>query len=428
MSQSVDRLKSALADRYRIERRLSEGGMATVYLAEDLKHKRKVAVKVLRPELAAVLGAERFVQEIETTAQLQHPHILPLFDSGEADGFLYYVMPYIEGETLRDKLNREKQLSIEQAVKITTEVADALDYAHRHNVIHRDIKPENVLLHDGRPMVADFGIALAVSAAAGGRMTETGLSLGTPHYMSPEQATAQKDLTNRSDVYSLGAVLYEMLTGDPPHTGTSAQQIIMRIVTEEVPPVTRLRKSVPPNVAASVAQSLEKLPADRVESAKAFAEALGDATFTSRSTAAVLAKLIPLPGVARRGSWCRRPSAWPSWRGAPGGCCVRFPRFLADHSSSPSNPTLRIGSHLVRLPCPQTGGFSCTTQGAARDRCCTDDGSMSSKPTRLPAQRADSIRSSHQTEPSLASVRGVRSAGFAWMEGRPAPSPSSMAS
>jgi serine/threonine-protein kinase len=196
VSQSVDRLKSALADRYRIERRLSEGGMATVYLAEDLKHKRKVAVKVLRPELAAVLGAERFVQEIETTAQLQHPHILPLFDSGEADGFLYYVMPYIEGETLRDKLNREKQLSIEQAVKITTEVADALDYAHRHNVIHRDIKPENVLLHDGRPMVADFGIALAVSAAAGGRMTETGLSLGTPHYMSPEQATAQKDLTN----------------------------------------------------------------------------------------------------------------------------------------------------------------------------------------------------------------------------------------
>jgi serine/threonine-protein kinase len=296
VSQSVDRLKSALADRYRIERRLSEGGMATVYLAEDLKHKRKVAVKVLRPELAAVLGAERFVQEIETTAQLQHPHILPLFDSGEADGFLYYVMPYIEGETLRDKLNREKQLSIEQAVKITTEVADALDYAHRHNVIHRDIKPENVLLHDGRPMVADFGIALAVSAAAGGRMTETGLSLGTPHYMSPEQATAQKDLTNRSDVYSLGAVLYEMLTGDPPHTGTSAQQIIMRIVTEEVPPVTRLRKSVPPNVAASVAQSLEKLPADRFESAKAFAEALGDATFTSRSTAAGLGQVDSVTG------------------------------------------------------------------------------------------------------------------------------------
>ncbi len=198
MTDLLARLTSALADRYRIDRELGSGGMATVYLAEDLKHKRKVAVKVLRPELAAVLGAERFVQEITTTANLQHPHILPLFDSGEADGFLYYVMPYIEGETLRDKLNRETQLSIDEAVSITTAIADALDYAHRQNVIHRDIKPENILLHDGRPMVADFWIALAVSAAAGGRMTETGLSLGTPHYMSPEQATAEKDLTNRS--------------------------------------------------------------------------------------------------------------------------------------------------------------------------------------------------------------------------------------
>ncbi|MGD8868412.1 MAG: serine/threonine-protein kinase, partial [Gemmatimonadales bacterium] len=211
MSEIPSRLTAALADRYAIERELGEGGMATVYLAEDLKHKRKVALKVLRPELAAVLGAERFVQEIETTASLQHPHILPLFDSGQVDGFLYYVMPYIEGETLRDKLNRETQLGIDEAVRITTEVADALDYAHRQGVIHRDIKPENILLHDGRPMVADFGIALAVSAAAGGRMTETGLSLGTPHYMSPEQATADKDITARSDVYSLASVMYEML-------------------------------------------------------------------------------------------------------------------------------------------------------------------------------------------------------------------------
>ncbi len=195
MTEITTRLSTALADRYKIERHLGEGGMATVYLAEDLKHKRKVAVKVLRPELSAVLGAERFVQEITTTANLQHPHILPLFDSGEADSFLYYVMPFIDGETLRDKLNRETQLSIDEAVRITCDVADALDYAHRQNVIHRDIKPENILLHDGRPMVADFGIALAVSAAAGGRMTETGLSLGTPHYMSPEQATAEKELT-----------------------------------------------------------------------------------------------------------------------------------------------------------------------------------------------------------------------------------------
>src|SRR5689334_22901815 len=206
-------IRSVLADRYRIERELGAGGMATVYLAQDLKHDRKVAVKVLKPELAAVLGAERFVVEIRTTAALQHPHILPLFDSGEADGFLYYVMPFIDGETLRTRLDRETQLGVDEAVRITCEVADALDYAHRHGVIHRDIKPENILLHDGRPIVADFGIALAVSAAAGGRMTETGLSLGTPHYMSPEQATAEKELTNRSDIYSLASVLYEMLSG-----------------------------------------------------------------------------------------------------------------------------------------------------------------------------------------------------------------------
>ncbi len=199
MTEITSRLSTALADRYKIESHLGEGGMANVYLAHDLKHDRKVAVKVLRPELAAVLGAERFVQEIKTTANLQHPHILPLFDSGEADSFLYYVMPFIDGETLRDKLNRETQLGIEEAVSITTAIADTLDYAHRQNVIHRDIKPENILLHDGRPMVADFGIALALSAAAGGRMTETGMSLGTPHYMSPEQATAEKELTNRSD-------------------------------------------------------------------------------------------------------------------------------------------------------------------------------------------------------------------------------------
>jgi serine/threonine-protein kinase len=282
VSGSTERLSSALADRYQILSRLGEGGMATVYLAEDLKHKRQVAVKVLRPELAAVLGAERFVQEITTTASLQHPHILPLFDSGEADSFLYYVMPYIDGETLRAKLDRETQFGIDEAVTITTAVADALDYAHRHGVIHRDIKPENILLHDGRPMVADFGIALAVSAAAGGRMTETGLSLGTPHYMSPEQATAEKEITARSDVYSLGSMLYEMLTGDPPHTGSSAQQIIMKIIAEDAAPVTDLRKSVPANVAAATAKSLEKLPADRFGSASAFAEALGDVGFATQ--------------------------------------------------------------------------------------------------------------------------------------------------
>ncbi|MCZ6858634.1 MAG: protein kinase, partial [Gemmatimonadetes bacterium] len=213
---------------------------------------------------------------------------------GEA--FLYYVMPYIEGETLRDKLNRETQLGIEEAVRITCDVADALDYAHSNNVIHRDIKPENILLHNGRPMVADFGIALAVSAAAGGRMTETGISLGTPHYMSPEQATAEKDLTNRSDIYSLACVLYEMLTGEPPHTGASAQAIVMKIVTEDVQPVTELRKSVPPHVAAATAKSLEKLAADRFGTAKEFAEALTNPAFTLPATQASAVGSAPASG------------------------------------------------------------------------------------------------------------------------------------
>ena len=299
----LPRLVAALADRYRIERELGQGGMATVYLAQDLKHDRKVALKVLKPELAAVIGAERFVVEIKTTAALQHPHILPLFDSGTADGFLYYVMPFIDGETLRSKLNRETQLGIDEAVKLTVAIADALDYAHRHGVIHRDIKPENILLHDGRPMVADFGIALALSAAAGGRMTETGMSLGTPHYMSPEQATAEKEISARSDVYSLGSVLYEMLTGNPPHTGASAQQIIMKIVTEEAAPVTKHRRSVPPNVAAAVAKSIEKLPADRFESARAFAEALGNPGFQGTTAYAAAAGAPRTRRVAALAGW-----------------------------------------------------------------------------------------------------------------------------
>ena len=294
-STTVQALWSALADRYRVERELGQGGMATVYLAQDLRHGRKVAVKVLKPELAAVLGAERFVVEIKTTAALQHPQILPLFDSGEAAGSLYYVMPFIDGETLRARLDRETQLGVDEAVRIAREVADALDYAHRHGVIHRDIKPENILLHDGRPVVADFGIALAVSAAAGGRMTETGLSLGTPHYMSPEQATAEKDLSARSDIYSLASVLYEMLAGQPPHLGGSAQQIIMKIIAEPVEPVTRYRKAVPPNVAAALDKALEKLPADRFDTARGFADALGNTAFTTTRVAAA-ALAAPLRG------------------------------------------------------------------------------------------------------------------------------------
>jgi serine/threonine-protein kinase len=268
------RISGALAAQYRLEQEIGAGGMATVYLAEDLRHDRRVALKVLRPELAAVIGAERFLAEIKLTANLQHPHILPLFDSGMADSFLYYVMPFVEGESLRDRLTREKQLPVEDAVRLASEVASALDYAHRHGVIHRDIKPENILLHDGRALVADFGIALAASKASGARMTETGMSLGTPHYMSPEQAMGERDITARSDVYALGAVLYEMLTGDPPFTGSTAQAVVARVVTESPRPLLPQRHTIPPHVEAAVLMALEKLPADRFATAAQFAEAL----------------------------------------------------------------------------------------------------------------------------------------------------------
>jgi len=270
----MERLKLALADRYVIEREVGAGGMATVYLARDLKHDRDVAVKVLRPELAAALGAERFLKEIEVTANLQHPHILPLYDSGEVDTFLYYVMPYIEGESLRDKLNREKQLAVEETVEIAKSVAGALSFAHARGVIHRDIKPENILLQSGQPLVADFGIALAVSQAGGARLTDTGLSLGTPEYMSPEQAAGDRTLDARSDVYSLGAVVYEMLSGEPPFTGKSTQAIMARLLTERPTPLRVLRDQVPENVHRAVMKALGKAPADRFSTAARFMEAL----------------------------------------------------------------------------------------------------------------------------------------------------------
>jgi serine/threonine-protein kinase len=274
MTGITERLKVAVADRYLIERELGQGGMATVYLAHDVKHDRKVALKVLRPELAAVIGAERFLQEIKVTANLQHSHILPLYDSGAAEGFLYYVMPYVEGETLRTRIDREKQLAVDEAVAIARAVAAALEHAHKQGVVHRDIKPENILLRDNDPLIADFGIALAVSHAAGNRLTETGLSIGTPHYMSPEQAMGDRELDARSDVYSLGAVVYEMLTGDPPYSGSTAQAIVARVITEEPRPITAQRRTVPPHVADAVHKALHKLPADRFHSAASFAEAL----------------------------------------------------------------------------------------------------------------------------------------------------------
>jgi serine/threonine-protein kinase len=280
MTDSVARLSAALADRYVIERELGAGGMATVYLAQDVRHDRKVALKVLRPELSAILGGERFLHEIKTTANLQHPHILSLFDSGEADGLVFYVMPYVEGESLRDRLNREKQLPVEEAVRIAREVADALEYAHQKGIVHRDIKPENILLHGGHAMVADFGIALAAAKSEGGtRMTETGMSLGTPHYMAPEQAMGEREITPKADIYALGCVLYEMLTAEPPFLGATAQAIIARVMTEEPRSLTLQRRTIPPHVEAAVRTALEKLPADRFATAAAFADALVNPAF-----------------------------------------------------------------------------------------------------------------------------------------------------
>jgi eukaryotic-like serine/threonine-protein kinase len=274
MNTTTQRLTDSLGERYRIERELGQGGMATVYLAEDVRHHRKVAIKVLHAELSAVLGPDRFLKEIELTANLQHPHILPLFDSGAADGLLYYVMPYVEGETLRGRLERERQLPVDDAIRIAADVADALDYAHRRHVVHRDIKPENILLVDGRPVVADFGIALAVEQAGGSRMTQTGMSLGTPQYMAPEQAMGDKSVDHRADIYALGAVVYEMLSGEPPFTGPNTQAIVARVITEKPRSLTALRSTVSADVDAAVYSALQKLPADRPATAREFARML----------------------------------------------------------------------------------------------------------------------------------------------------------
>jgi serine/threonine-protein kinase len=305
MPESSERVATALSDRYRLERELGQGGMATVYLAQDLKHDRKVAIKVLHPELSAVIGGERFLAEIKVTANLQHPHILPLFDSGSADGLLFYVMPYVQGESLRAKMSREKQLGVEEAVRLASQVASALDYAHRQGVVHRDIKPENVLLHDGVALVADFGIALAATNAGATRMTATGLSLGTPAYMSPEQAMGDREVDARSDVYSLATMLYEMLVGDPPHSGSTAQAIVAKVLTEKPVPVTVHRETVPVNVAAAIQKALHKLPADRFASAAEFAKALATPGWSSGESLATTA--MPSVGAPSR----RRRNAWP---------------------------------------------------------------------------------------------------------------------
>jgi serine/threonine-protein kinase len=303
------RLTVSLADRYRIDRELGAGGMATVFLAHDLRHDRDVAIKVLHPDLGAALGGERFLSEIRTTARLQHPHILTLLDSGSAGGLLYYVMPLVTGETLRARLERERQLPIDDAVRIAREIADALGYAHDLGVIHRDIKPENILLQGGHATVADFGIALAVQQAGGHRMTQTGLSLGTPQYMSPEQAMGEKSIDARSDLYALGAVTYEMLVGEAPFTGPTVQAIVARVMTEEPRPLHTQRKAIPEHVDYAVMRALEKLPADRWSAAREYADALQGATQSSSSHGASAASRVR--GAARGGATWRARSRDP---------------------------------------------------------------------------------------------------------------------
>src|SRR5574338_491370 len=271
-----DRLRTALSGRYEIGERLGEGGMATVYDATDVRHGRRVAVKVLRPELSAMLGSSRFLQEIQVTARLQHPHILPLYDSGAADDLLYYVMPLVQGGSLRDRLREERELPVPEAVSMLTALAGALDYAHRQGVLHRDIKPENILLHDGQPMLADFGIALAVSNAGSRRLTQTGLSIGTPSYMSPEQMSGERALDARSDLYSLACVAYEALAGAPPFTGASVQAVVAAVLIGKSQPLEVVRPAVGEAVSSAIHRALSPLPADRFSSGAEFAAALRD--------------------------------------------------------------------------------------------------------------------------------------------------------
>ena len=321
-------LLRSLADRYTIERELGRGGMATVYLALDARHHRRVAVKVLHPELSAVIGSERFLKEIEVTAGLQHPHILPLFDSGDVDGQLYYVMPFVEGETLRARLEREKQLPVDDAIRIATEVAAALEYAHKRHVVHRDIKPENILLHDGAAVVADFGIALAVQDAGGERITQTGLSLGTPQYMAPEQAMGDKTVGPRADIYALGAVTYEMLAGEPPFTGTTAQAIVAKMLTDDPAPPSRQRRAIPPALEDAVLRALEKLPADRWPSAQAFADAMTASSVVTRR-------------VDRRAARAARAAPW-GWIAAVVASALAAWAWLRPHPTAPSFPPSRL--------------------------------------------------------------------------------------
>jgi len=355
MGEIREEITRALAGRYAVQDEIGRGGMATVYRARDAKHDRDVAIKVFHPEIASLIGPDRFLNEIRVTANLQHPHILPLFDSGVQDGLLFYVMPFVDGESVRDLLKREHQLPVEDAVRITREVASALDYAHRHGVVHRDIKPENILVHDGQAMVADFGIALAMSSASTARLTQTGLSLGTPQYMSPEQASGERNIDGRTDIYSLCAVLYEMLVGRPPFEGPTVQAIIAKVVTEPVPDVRRHRATVPIEVALVLERGLARLPADRFQSARELADGLigGERRGGSSPTVAVkpgrrvaVVEFILGAAIGIGGMWlASRPSGSSSPESGP---TVRFAIDL------PSDAPIRLDD-LTNLALSQNG-------------------------------------------------------------------------
>ena len=341
-------LQTALADRYRVEHELGRGGMATVYLAQDLRHDRPVALKVLHPELAATLGPDRFQREIRFAARLQHPHILTVLDSGGTAGQLWFTMPYVDGETLRARLRREGQLTIGESVRIAREAAAALDYAHRHGVVHRDIKPENILLtKDGDTLVADFGIARALGGGpVGGHsgespLTETGMSLGTPAYMSPEQASGDREIDARSDVYSLGCVIYELLAGEPPFTGPTAQSILLRKFTESPRPLRMVRDTVPPSIEEAVAKALARSPADRFASAAELARALEP----QPQPAAAVSAGSPTPGGAPTLATAKAPRV-------PPGC---WPP-VRDHVRPAGRVRHRAGGSVRLAPGPHSGG------------------------------------------------------------------------
>jgi serine/threonine-protein kinase len=321
----VAQVTKALVGRYKIERVIGEGGMATVYLAEDQKHKRKVAVKVMRPELAATLGADRFLREVQIAAQLSHPHILPMHDSGEADGILFYVMPFVDGETLRDRLAREGALPPDEALRYAREVAEALAYAHKRGIIHRDIKPANILLGEGHALVADFGIARAVDEGGGESLTKTGLAIGTPQYMAPEQATGERDVDGRADVYATGAVLYEMLSGEPPFNGPNARSILTKSLTERPKPITQVRAGLSPVLDPVVQRALAKAPEDRFASALEFVAALDGARTHSSGSLPRYPRTPPRWSRRRRAAHAgprapRSSGAWCSWDSRPRPC------------------------------------------------------------------------------------------------------------